>query len=127
MAGRERPLSPFLIYRFDYTMLWSFTHRVTGVCLSLGAVALAWWLLALARGPQSYERALRAFDSVPMRVLLFSALFGFFFHFANGIRHLAWDCGLGFEKAQARTSAWLVLITAVVLSALCAYAIWGRA
>ena len=127
MAGRERPLSPFLIYRFEYTMLWSFTHRVTGVFLSLGAVALAWWLLALARGPEAYARVLRAFESVPMRLLLFGALFAFFFHLANGIRHLAWDCGLGFEKAQARTSAWLVLVAAVVLTALCAYAIWGRA
>lgn len=127
MSGRERPLSPFLIYRFDYTMLWSFTHRATGVFLSLGAIVLAWWLLALARGPEAYERALHAFESVPMRVLLFGTLFAFFFHLANGIRHLAWDCGLGFERAQARASAWLVLFVAAVLTALCAYAIWGGA
>jgi succinate dehydrogenase / fumarate reductase cytochrome b subunit len=127
MADRERPLSPFLIYRFDYTMLWSFTHRATGVFLSLGAIALACGLLALARGPEAYARMLRTFESVPIRVLLFGALFAFFFHLANGIRHLAWDCGIGFEKAQARTSAWLVLVAALVLTALCAYAIWGAA
>jgi succinate dehydrogenase / fumarate reductase cytochrome b subunit len=125
MAERERPLSPFLIYRFDYTMLWSFTHRATGVFLSFGAIALAYGLLALARGPQAYARMLRTFESVPIRILLFGALFAFFFHLANGIRHLAWDCGIGFEKAQARTSAWLVLVAALVLTALCAYAIWG--
>jgi succinate dehydrogenase / fumarate reductase cytochrome b subunit len=127
MAGRERPLSPFLIYRFEYTMVWSFTHRASGVCLSLGSIVLAWWLLALARGPEAYARAMRTLDSTLIQVLLLGALFGFFFHFANGIRHLAWDCGLGFEKAHARATAWLVLVAAVALTAMSAYAIWGAA
>jgi succinate dehydrogenase / fumarate reductase, cytochrome b subunit len=127
MASRERPLSPFLIYRFDYTMLWSFTHRVTGVFLSLGSIVLAWWLLALARGPEAYARAMHTLDSVLMQVLLLGALFAFFFHLANGIRHLAWDCGFGFEKPHARATAWLVLVVAVTLTAACAYAIWGAA
>jgi succinate dehydrogenase / fumarate reductase cytochrome b subunit len=123
MARRERPLSPYLIYRFDYTMLWSFAHRVTGVLLSVGSILLAWWLLALARGPEAYGRVMRAFDMFAVRVLLLGALFAFFFHLANGIRHLVWDCGLGFEKAQARASAWIVLIVAIALTALCAFAI----
>lgn len=126
MARRERPLSPFLIYRFDYTMLWSFTHRVTGVFLSIGSIVLAWWLLALARGADAYARLMGWFDSFLMRVLVLGALFGFFFHLANGIRHLAWDCGLGFEKAHARASAWIVLVVAVALTSLCAYSAWQR-
>ena len=96
MTGRERPLSPFLIYRYQYTMLWSFTHRVTGVFLSLGSIVLAWSLIALARGAEAYARAMHALDSALVQVVLLGALFAFFFHFANGIRHLAWDCGLGF-------------------------------
>jgi succinate dehydrogenase / fumarate reductase cytochrome b subunit len=105
-------------------MLWSFTHRITGVCLSIGSIGLAWWLLALARGPEAYARVTDMFDSLFMRMLLLAALFGFFFHLANGVRHLAWDCGLGFEKAHARASAWVVLLVAVVLTTLCAWAIW---
>ncbi len=58
--------------------------------------------------------------------LLLGALFGFFFHLANGVRHLVWDCGVGFEKAHARASAWLVLVVAVALTVLCAYAAWQR-
>jgi succinate dehydrogenase / fumarate reductase cytochrome b subunit len=108
-------------------MVWSFTHRATGMCLSLASIVLAWWLLALARGPEAYARAMHTLDSTLIQVLLLGALFGFFFHFANGIRHLAWDCGLGFEKAHARATAWLVLVTAVALTAVCAYAIWGAA
>ena len=126
MALRERPLSPYLIYRFEYTMLWSFAHRVTGVLLSIGSILFAWWLLALARGPDAYARAMSTFDSFLVRVLLVGGLFGFFFHLSNGIRHLAWDCGLGFEKTHARASAWIVLVVAVVLTALCTFAVWRR-
>ena len=43
-------------------------------------------------------------------------------HVNNGIRHLAWDCGLGFERKQARASGWAVFIAAVALTAFCA--IW---
>ena len=35
----------------------------------------------------------------------------------NGARHLLWDTGRGFEKAQANLSSWLVLISTVALTA----------
>lgn len=115
---RERPLSPYLIYRFDYTMVLSFSHRITGGLLSIGSIALAWWLLALAGGPQMYARAMNVFESGIFRPLLLGAVFSFFFHLANGIRHLAWDCGLGFEKSQARASGWIVVSAALILTGL---------
>ncbi len=126
MAHRERPLSPYLIYRLDYTMLWSFSHRITGVLLSLGSIILAWWLVAMARGAEAYDRTMNVLESGLFRLLLVGAFFSFFFHLANGIRHLFWDCGLGFEKPQARASAWIVLIAAVVLTGLCVLAVWRR-
>ncbi len=126
MARRERPLSPYLIYRLDYTMVWSFSHRITGVLLSIGSIILAWWLLALARGPDAYARTMNVLESGIFRVLILGALFSFFFHLANGIRHLFWDCGLGFEKSQARASAWIVLVAAVLLTGLCVVAAWHR-
>lgn len=113
---RERPLSPYLIYRFDYTMVLSFSHRVTGVLLSMGSIVLAWWLLAMARGPQAYARAMSVFETGIFRLLLLGAAFSFFFHLANGIRHLAWDCGLGFEKSHARLTGWLVVAAALILT-----------
>ena len=54
MATRERPLSPHLqVYRWQITMTMSILHRVTGVILTVGAFALAWWLLALATGGET--------------------------------------------------------------------------
>jgi len=117
MPRRERPLSPFLIYRFDYTMVLSFSHRVTGLLLAIGALVLAWCLVALACGPAHYARFMGILDSWMFKLLLLGWLFSFFFHLANGIRHLAWDLGHGFEKSNARMSGWIVLITALVLTA----------
>ena len=58
MATRERPLSPHLqVYRWQITMTMSILHRVTGVILTVGAFALAWWLLALAAGGDAYDTA----------------------------------------------------------------------
>ena len=104
MTRRERPLSPFLIYRFDYTMVLSFAHRVTGVLLAGGGLVLVAWLLALACGPDAYARVDDILDSWLFRLLLLGWLFSFCFHLANGIRHLAWDLGYGFEKSHARLS-----------------------
>jgi len=35
----------------------------------------------------------------------------------NGIRHLVWDMGSGFEIRQANASAWIVLIFTFLLTA----------
>lgn len=117
MTPRERPLSPFLIYRFDYTMVLSFSHRVTGAALAAGSLVLVAWLLALACGPATYGRIVHIFDSWYFRLLLLGWLFSFFFHLVNGIRHLAWDLGYGFEKSHARLSGWIVLIAALIMTA----------
>jgi succinate dehydrogenase / fumarate reductase cytochrome b subunit len=113
---RERPLSPHLsVYRFQYTMLLSITHRITGVGLSVGLVLFAAWLIAAARGPESYAHAMLVLGSAPLRVLYALWLLAFAYHLANGIRHLAWDLGVGLEKREARRSAWIVIVGAIVL------------
>lgn len=116
-----RPLSPFLVYRFMYTMVLSFAHRVTGVCLGLGALLVSYGLVALAGGEESFEQARRFFSHWTIRVVLLGLLVAFFYHLSNGIRHLVWDLGAGYEKSQARRSGWWVLVSTVILTAL---ALW---
>ncbi len=103
-----------------YTMVLSISHRVTGVLLSIGLILLIYWLVALAGGPGMYHTALERLRSPLTQWLMFGWLFSFFFHLCNGIRHLAWDCGLGFERKQARASGWAVFIAAIALTVLCA-------
>ena len=92
------------MYKFTYTMSLSILHRLTGVATSVGFVAFAWWLMALASGPESYADAMRCLSSPLAKLLLVGFTFSFVYHFCNGIRHLVWDTGRGLERAQARRS-----------------------
>lgn len=118
MSIKGRPLSPHLsIYRWPISMTLSILHRMTGVGLSVGLIAFVFWLQSIAFGEASFQ----LFDGLLMslfgKMLLFGWCFSFFFHLCNGIRHLFWDAGLGFEKSQVDTSAWLALATSIALTA----------
>jgi len=115
MAQRARPLSPFMHYRWQYTNTLSILHRITGVVLSLGFLLLVYWLGSAAYGPECYASALAVLGSVPAQFVLFGAAFAFCYHLLNGIRHLVFDLGHGFELRTARRSGWAVAIGAVVL------------
>jgi succinate dehydrogenase / fumarate reductase cytochrome b subunit len=115
MAQRARPLSPFMHYRWQYTNTLSILHRITGVLLSLGFLLLVYWLAAAAAGPGRYAAAVATLSSPLAQLVLFGAAFAFCYHLLNGIRHLVFDLGHGFELRTARRSGWAVAIGAVVL------------
>ena len=115
MAPRARPLSPFLHYRWQYTNTLSILHRITGVLLSLGFLLLVYWLAAAARGAEPYGSALDVLASLPAQLVLFGATLSFCYHLLNGVRHLFFDMGRGFELQTARRSGWAAAIGAVVL------------
>lgn len=116
MAQRERPLSPFMHYRWQYTNTTSIVHRITGVMLSVGFLALVYWLVAAAGGPQRYARALDCLASPLGQAALAGTLLAFCYHLLNGIRHLFFDAGMGFELASARRSARAVWVGTVILA-----------
>ena len=99
-------------------MTLSILHRVTGVGLSVGFVVWAAWLFGAASGIEAYTGFIAMMGTVVGKVLLVGWSFAFFFHLSNGIRHLVWDIGRGFEMSQANASAWFVLLTSVVLTGL---------
>ena len=113
-----RPLSPHLgVYKFMYTMSLSIMHRITGIAASVGFLLFVWWLMALATGHDAYDRTMQALSSPVGKLLLVGFTFAFVYHFCNGIRHLVWDTGHGLERAQARRSAAVVIVAALVLTA----------
>ena len=79
--------------------------------------SLARWLVAIAGGSAAYEAAAAILGSGWLKIGYAGWSFCFFYHLANGIRHLAWDVGLGFEMNQINASGWLVLIVASVATA----------
>ena len=102
-------------------MLLSILHRMTGVAMALGLIVLAAWLVQAAAGPEPYQYFRSTMSSPGGQWLLIGWTFAFFLHLGNGIRHLVWDAGRGFEKRHSRASAWVVLVVAVLLTV----AYWG--
>ena len=115
--ARPRPLSPHLqIYRLPLPALLSISHRATGVLLAAGSLVLVYWLAAIASGPDAFAKAQALLGSLPGRAFLLVVTFSLFYHLGNGIRHLFWDAGLGFELRTAHASGVLIIIAAVVLT-----------
>ncbi len=126
MTTQNRPLSPHLqVYRPQLTSMLSITHRLTGVALAAGTFLLVWWLVAAATGPEAYATAQAAISSVIGRLLLFGWTLALFYHLCNGIRHLFWDAGYGYELKSAYASGWAVMAGSVGLTLLAW--IWGYA
>jgi succinate dehydrogenase / fumarate reductase, cytochrome b subunit len=110
MSPAERPLSPHLqIYRPQLTSVLSITHRATGLALSVGSIALVWWLVAVASGKREFALAQEFWGSWLGMLLLLAWTFSLFFHLCNGIRHLAWDAGYGFDLKQVYRTGWAVV------------------
>jgi succinate dehydrogenase / fumarate reductase, cytochrome b subunit len=117
MAKAERPLSPHLqIYRWYLTMALSIAHRVTGSAMAIGLLLFTWWLLALASGPEAFATVQSVMRSWLGLLVLFGYTFVLFFHMGNGIRHLVWDVGYGFDPTTAYHSGIAVLIFAGVMT-----------
>ncbi|GAB4535567.1 MAG: succinate dehydrogenase, cytochrome b556 subunit [Parvularculaceae bacterium] len=117
-SSRPRPLSPHLsIYRWPVTMLTSILHRATGVALYSGSAFLLIWLVAAASGPEAYFRIMEIYGS-PIGIAVMAAYsWALAYHLLNGVRHLFWDAGAGFEKSQANASSYLVLLGSLALAA----------
>ena len=119
MSNQDRPLSPHLqVYRPQITSVLSIAHRATGIVLAAGLLLLLWWLAAAAAGPDAFGTAQAAAGSFLGRLFLFGWTFALFYHLCNGIRHLFWDMGRGFELGTVSMTGWLAVGSAAVLTVL---------
>jgi succinate dehydrogenase / fumarate reductase, cytochrome b subunit len=120
MSPAERPLSPHLqIYRPQLTS-----------ALSAGSIALVWWLVAAAAGDRAFAAAQAFWGSWLGMLLLLGWTFSLFFHLCNGIRHLAWDTGYGFDLKQVYFTGWVVVGASAgltVLAWIAGLAFWSHA
>ncbi len=115
MAAANRPLSPHLqVYRPQITSIISILHRITGVALAGGTLLFTYWLTSAAYGAEAFERSQALLGSWFGLLVLCGFTFSLYFHFANGIRHLFWDVGQGFEMETVRRTGWMVAIFSVV-------------
>jgi succinate dehydrogenase / fumarate reductase cytochrome b subunit len=121
----ERPLSPHItVYRWAYTMTLSILHRISGVALALALLGLIAWLVSASLGADAYAAVLPLLTGTAGRLLVALAVAALIYHFSNGLRHLAWDLGYGYERADARRSAVLVVVATLIGAAVCLYFIF---
>ncbi|WP_283818013.1 succinate dehydrogenase, cytochrome b556 subunit [Bradyrhizobium jicamae] len=117
---RNRPISPHAtIYRLAWAMAASFTHRLTGMALTMaGSVVLAWYLMAVASGPKEYAKFVVFASSWFGKFVLVGISWSLFQHLASGLRHLAFDLGYGFNLETARRTAIASFASSIILTAL---------
>jgi succinate dehydrogenase / fumarate reductase cytochrome b subunit len=120
-AGKtvNRPLSPhLLIYRPQISSVLSIFHRFTGLGLGGGTLLLVWWLVAAATSDAAYAQVAWFVSSWLGYLCLFGWTVCLWYHFCNGIRHLVWDFGYGFEIDTLRASGIAMLTATAVLTVL---------
>jgi succinate dehydrogenase / fumarate reductase cytochrome b subunit len=117
MSTGRRPLSPHLqIYKPQISSVLSILHRITGIVLSVGTLLFAWWVIAAAIGPDAFGTVQSVIGAWYGRLLLFGWTLALFYHLCNGIRHLGWDVGFGFDLPTMAATGWTVVVASVVLS-----------
>ncbi len=127
MPARIRPISPHAtIYRWQIGNTLSILHRGTGAALAVGLLALSYWFVCLADGPDAYAAAARLFASPIGLLILLGWTFAFMYHLLNGVRHLFWDAGKGFGRKQRHASGWAVVFGAFALTLCVAAWLWPR-
>lgn len=113
----NRPLSPHLtVYRQRWTGGPSIAHRITGVGLNLGALLVVWWFLAAAGEPDYFHTIDGLLTSWIGGLVLIGLAAAFCYHFLNGIRHLWWDTGHGFDLEQVKLGAAVVIVGTALLT-----------
>ncbi len=119
----RRPTSPHLqIYRWNVSSLTSIMHRFTGVALFFSILLISWYItyytyqINISEGHESCDCPIQQFlDFVFFAAGIFIT-FALYYHFCNGIRHLFWDIGFGYEKSRAKSNGISVILTSILLT-----------
>ena len=126
----RRPVSPFMLgsaYRFQMSSFTSILHRITGCALGAGTLLFTLWLVSAAVGDTAFSAVQWFMASWIGMIILFGFTLALCYHFCNGIRHLAWDAGKGFELKTAHASGvWVFVVAAVMTIAfwIIAFLVW---
>lgn len=119
-ASSNRPLSPFMIgpyYKPQLTSMLSITHRLTGLALAIGTVFIAAWLVTAATSAEAFAVFAAIAGSIVGKLITVAYSWAVLYHLCNGIRHLFWDTGRGFDLKAAYTSGYAVIAASLVLTA----------
>jgi succinate dehydrogenase / fumarate reductase cytochrome b subunit len=118
---KNQPLSPHLtVYKPQITSIMSISHRISGFFQSIGTILLFIYVLTLFIGEEFYNIINFILGSLLGKTFLFFYFLSICYHFCNGIRHLIWDLGYGFEIKNVYLSGYITILLAILMN----LAIW---
>ena len=124
-VSKPRPLSPHLqVYKWQLTSLMSIGHRASGIALSLGTFLIVIWLVALAAGPELFSYVHQVISHWFGQFILLGFSVMLFYHLLNGIRHLSWDLGYGFDISNVYKTGYAVLVASLILTSITWLSVW---
>ena len=119
MTIKQRPVSPHIqIYRPQLPSILSILHRVTGLFLVFGLIVVCSWLVCVALGEESFQMFNSIWSTLVGKILTLGLVFSLVYHCLNGIRHLFWDYGYGFELKSVYLSGGIVVLLSVFVTLL---------
>ena len=114
---KNRPISPHLqIYAPQITSVLSITHRFTGIALYLSAILFSAFVISASFGETTFDLVQSLVGSWLGKTVLFCITLAVYYHLSNGIRHLFWDFGKGFDLNSVRLSGYAVLAFSLFLT-----------
>jgi len=121
-TNKPKPLSPHLqIYRWNISSITSIMHRLTGTALYFAILIMAWGIFYYTYNTSSTNSHNCNCLTTKIIYVVFCAAavvisFCLYYHFCNGIRHLFWDIGKGFELKTAKKTGYLVIFLSLILT-----------
>ena len=111
----NRPLSPHLsIHKKVLTAVFSITHRMTGIGLSIGSILISIWFLLISLGPEYFFYFEMISQNILFKLVLLIWTIGIFYHLFNGCRKLYWSFGIGMDLKTVYTSGYIVIVLTVL-------------
>lgn len=115
----SRPLSPHLsIHKKVLTSIFSITHRITGIGLSIGSILISMWFLLLSLGPNFFSYFEMVSKNILFKFILVIWTIGIFYHLFNGCRKLYWSFGIGMDLITVYRSGYIVLVLTLISTAI---------
>ena len=125
MPINQRPISPHIqIYRPQLPSILSILHRVTGLFLVIWLVVVCGWLICVALGENVFQMFNSLASTLIGKILTLGLVFSLVYHLLNGVRHLVWDYGYGFELTSVYVSGGIVVLLSIIVTLLIVVQVW---
>ena len=123
---RNIHVTQILGYRLPLAGIVSILHRVSGAVLFLFGLPIMLYTLEQSLvSEMTHARLSVVLDHVLVKLLALGLIWGFLHHAIAGVRYLVLDLHIGTGKEQAKSSARLVLIVSLALTAMVALKLFG--